>query len=174
MNILERFNAMEYGPAPESRNEADGWLKARDFSKALFIGGEWRAAAGGKTFAANDPSDGKLLAKVSRRRQGGCRRGGSGGAPRRCLNGATASGFERAKVLYAIGRGMQRHQRLLAVLESLDNGKPIRESRDIDVPLAIRHFIHHAGWAQALDARVSRITRRPASSARSSPGISRS
>src|SRR6188768_3945964 len=46
---------------------------------------------------------------------------------------------------------MQRHQRLFAVLESIDNGKPIRESRDIDVPLAIRHFIHHAGWAQALD-----------------------
>ena len=54
-------------------------------------------------------------------------------------------------MLYAIGRAMQRHQRLFAVLESIDNGKPIRESRDIDVPLAIRHFIHHAGWAQALD-----------------------
>ncbi|RVB20692.1 aldehyde dehydrogenase family protein, partial [Mesorhizobium sp. M7A.F.Ca.CA.004.05.1.1] len=53
--------------------------------------------------------------------------------------------------LYAIGRAMQRHQRLFAVLETIDNGKPIRESRDIDVPLAIRHFIHHAGWAQALD-----------------------
>ncbi|WP_432284004.1 aldehyde dehydrogenase family protein [Aminobacter sp. BA135] len=64
---------------------------------------------------------------------------------------SAASGYERAKVLYAIGRAMQRHQRLFAVLESLDNGKPIRESRDIDVPLAIRHFIHHAGWAQSLD-----------------------
>ena len=64
---------------------------------------------------------------------------------------SAASGYQRAKVLYAIGRAMQRHQRLFAVLESIDNGKPIRESRDIDVPLAIRHFIHHAGWAQALD-----------------------
>ena len=76
-------------------------------------------------------------------------------------------------MLYAIGRAMQRHQRLFAVLESIDNGKPIRESRDIDVPLAIRHFIHHAGWAQALDTRVSRTTSRSASSARSSRGISR-
>jgi len=61
------------------------------------------------------------------------------------------TGFERARLLYAIARAMQRNQRLFAVLETLDNGKPIRESRDIDVPLAIRHFLHHAGWAQALE-----------------------
>ncbi|HEY5819708.1 MAG TPA: aldehyde dehydrogenase family protein [Mesorhizobium sp.] len=150
MNILERFNAMEYGPAPESRSEADGWLKARDFSKALFIGGEWRAAAGSKTFATNDPSDGKLLAKVSDAGKADIDAAVQAAA-KALPKWSTASGFERAKVLYAIGRGMQRHQRLLAVLESLDNGKPIRESRDIDVPLAIRHFIHHAGWAQALE-----------------------
>ena len=59
--------------------------------------------------------------------------------------------YARARILYAIGRAMQRNARLFAVLESIDNGKPIRESRDIDVPLAIRHFIHHAGWAQSLD-----------------------
>ncbi|TIV90875.1 MAG: aldehyde dehydrogenase family protein, partial [Mesorhizobium sp.] len=63
-------------------------------------------------------------------------------------------GYARAKILYAIGRAMQRHQRLFAVLESIDNGKPIRESRDIDVPLAIRHFIHHAGWAQTLEKDI--------------------
>ena len=70
---------------------------------------------------------------------------------RRLPKWSAASGYQRAKVLYAIGRAMQRHQRLFAVVESIDNGKPIRESRDIDVPLAIRHFLHHAGWAQALD-----------------------
>ena len=127
-------------------------LPAAISRKALFIGGEWRAAAGGKTFDASDPSTGKLLAKVSRRRRRRYRRGGCGRRARRCRNGAQRPAIERAKVLYAIGRAMQRHQRLFAVLESIDNGKPIRESRDIDVPLAIRHFIHHAGWAQALDS----------------------
>ncbi|MGE3366352.1 MAG: aldehyde dehydrogenase family protein, partial [Rhizobiaceae bacterium] len=135
MNILERFNAMEYGPAPESRKEADEWLKAKDFSKSLFIGGEWKAAAGGKTFATNDPAEGKLLAKVSD--AGAADIDAAVAAAAKALPKWSAlSGFDRAKILYAIGRGMQRHQRLLAVLESVDNGKPIRESRDIDVPLA--------------------------------------
>ena len=93
--------------------------------------------------------------------------------PRRLPKWSAQSGYSRAKVLYAIGRAMQRHQRLFAVLESIDNGKPIRESRDIDVPLAIRHFIHHAGWAQALDREFPGSQGRSASSARSSRGISR-
>ncbi|TIU65934.1 MAG: aldehyde dehydrogenase, partial [Mesorhizobium sp.] len=65
MNILERYHAMDYGPAPEARNEADAWLAGRDFSKALFIDGAWKAAAGGKIFETSEPSSGKLLAKVS-------------------------------------------------------------------------------------------------------------
>lgn len=150
MNILERFNAMEYGPAPESRVEADAWLASRDFGKALFIGGEWKPATGGKTFDTKDPSDGKVLASVSDAAKADVD-AAVAAAQKALLKWSTSSGYERARVLYAIGRGMQRHQRLLAVLESLDNGKPIRESRDVDVPLAIRHFIHHAGWAQALD-----------------------
>ena len=92
---------------------------------------------------------------------------------RRCPNGSAAPATERAKLLYAIGRAMQRHQRLFAVLESIDNGKPIRESRDIDVPLAIRHFLHHAGWAQTLDREFPGHRPASASSARSSRGISR-
>ena len=150
MNILERYNAMDYGPAPEARNEADAWLAGRDFGKALFLAGEWRAAAGGKTFDVLEPSSGKQLARVSD--AGDADVDAAVAAARKALpKWSAASGYQRAKVLYAIGRGMQRHQRLLAVLESIDNGKPIRESRDIDVPLAIRHFLHHAGWAQALD-----------------------
>ena len=61
---------------------------------------------------------------------------------------STTDGHRRARLLYAIARIMQKNARLFAVLESLDNGKPIRESRDIDVPLAIRHFYYHAGLAQ--------------------------
>ncbi|TPO01373.1 aldehyde dehydrogenase family protein, partial [Mesorhizobium sp. CU2] len=136
--------------APEARNEADAWLAGRDFAKALFIDGGWKAAASGKTFETSEPSSGKLLAKVSD--AGAADIDAAVAAATKALpKWSASSGYARAKVLYAIGRAMQRHQRLFAVLESIDNGKPIRESRDIDVPLAIRHFIHHAGWAQTLD-----------------------
>ena len=64
------------------------------------------------------------------------------------------SGLERARYLYAIARNIQKHQRLLAVLETMDNGKPIRESRDIDVPLLVRHFYYHAGWAQLMETEL--------------------
>ncbi|MFN3764252.1 MAG: aldehyde dehydrogenase family protein [Aliihoeflea sp.] len=150
MNILERYDAMEYGPAPESRSEADRWLAARDFSASLFINGEWRKPASGKTFESRDPASGRLLATLGE--AGAADIDAAVAAARKALPKWQAlSGYERARHLYAIGRAMQRHARLFAVLESLDNGKPIRESRDIDVPLAIRHFIHHAGWAQSLD-----------------------
>ncbi len=141
---------MDYGPAPESRSEADRWLAARDFSASLFIDGEWKTPASATSFESRNPASGELLATL----------GAAGiddvdaavSAARKALPKWQAlSGYERARMLYAIGRAMQRHARLFAVLESLDNGKPIRESRDIDVPLAIRHFLHHAGWAQALD-----------------------
>ncbi|MEO5326589.1 aldehyde dehydrogenase family protein [Mesorhizobium sp. CC13] len=149
MNILERYHAMDYAPAPEARTEADAWLAGRDFAKALFIAGDWRAGFDGRSFDTADPSTGKVLAKVSE--AGAADIEAAVAAARKALPKWSAlSGYERARVLYAIGRAMQRHQRLFAVLESLDNGKPIRESRDIDVPLAIRHFIHHAGWAQSL------------------------
>jgi aldehyde dehydrogenase (NAD+) len=150
MNILERYAAMEYGLAPEARGEADAWIAGKDFSKALFINGAWTAAAGGKTFDVLDPSTGKLLAKVSDAGPAAIDAAVSAAA-KALPKWQASSGYARAKVLYAIGRAMQRHQRLFAVLESIDNGKPIRESRDIDVPLAIRHFIHHAGWAQSLE-----------------------
>jgi aldehyde dehydrogenase (NAD+) len=149
MTILEKFSAMDYEAAPEGRGEAEAWLAARDFSRSLHIGGAWRASASGATFDVLDPATGAKLAAVSNATAADIDAAVT--AAGKALPAWSArSGFERAKVLYAIGRAMQRHQRLFAVLESLDNGKPIRESRDIDVPLAIRHFIHHAGWAQAL------------------------
>ena len=86
------------------------------------------------------------------------------------------TGHQRARYLYALARQVQKHSRRLAVLETMDNGKSIRESRDIDIPLVARHFYHHAGWAQLLTpnrARVPRLRRLSASSARSSPGTSR-
>jgi aldehyde dehydrogenase (NAD+) len=150
MNILERYVAMDYGPAPESRGEADKWLKGRKTEKGLFIGGEFRAAASGETFEVLEPASGDPLARVSL--AGPEDVADAVDAAKKALPAwRAASGFDRARVLYAIGRAMQRNARLFAVVESMDNGKPIRESRDIDVPLAIRHFIHHAGYAQNLE-----------------------
>ena len=117
-------------------------------SSRVFIAGVWRTGAGGQTLPLFNPSDGTLLAQIARGTAADI--DAAVAAARKALpKWSAASGYERAKVLYAIGRAMQRHQRLFAVLESLDNGKPIRESRDIDVPLAARHFYHHAGWAAA-------------------------
>ena len=65
------------------------------------------------------------------------------------------SGYARARVLYALGRLIQKHSRFFAVLESLDNGKPIRETRDLDIPLAARHFTYHAGWAQLIGRELA-------------------
>ncbi len=150
MNILDRYEAMDYAPAPESRSEADAWLNDRDLSKALYIGGKWKAGSTGATFDVREPATGKVLASVAEATAADVDEAVK--AARRALpKWQATSGFERARVLYAIGRAMQRHARLFAVLETIDNGKPIRESRDVDVPLAIRHFIHHAGWAQALE-----------------------
>ena len=73
---------------------------------------------------------------------------------RRSRAGRALSGHERAKYLYAIARLVQRHSRLFAVIEALDNGKPIRETRDIDVPLVARHFYYHAGWAELMAAEM--------------------
>ena len=151
MNILQRYDAMDYAAAPEGRGEADAWMKATDFASALFVDGKWRKAASGKTFAVREPSTGKVLCHVAE--AGKTDVDEAVAAARKALpKWQAAGGYARARVLYAIGRAMQRNARLFAVLEAIDNGKPIRESRDIDVPLAVRHFLHHAGWAQRLDA----------------------
>ncbi|HWQ12756.1 MAG TPA: aldehyde dehydrogenase family protein, partial [Roseiflexaceae bacterium] len=77
-------------------------------------------------------------------------------AARRALPAwSQAPGHVRARYLYALARHVQKHSRLLAVLETLDNGKPIRETRDIDIPLVARHFYYHAGWAQLMEAELS-------------------
>src|SRR5579884_3338480 len=97
---------------------------------------------------------GSLHRRENRRRRPGQRRGhrccGQSRA-RRASGLASPEAFDRARFLYALARHVQKHSRRLAVLETIDNGKPIRESRDIDIPLVARHFYHHAGWAQLLD-----------------------
>jgi aldehyde dehydrogenase (NAD+) len=151
MSIAEKFATMEYGPAPEDPKEALNWLDQHGRVFGHFIDGEWRPSADGSSFETLDPSTGEKIAAVAM---------GSAAdvsaaveAARKALpRWRSLTGHARARYLYALARAVQRHSRRLAVLETLDNGKPIRESRDIDVPLVVRHFYHHAGWAQLLES----------------------
>jgi aldehyde dehydrogenase (NAD+) len=153
MSIADIFETMEYGPAPESAAPALAWLEARGRTFRHFVGGEWRDPAGGEWFETASPADGRPLARVA---QGSAEDVDAAvAAAREALPAWQAlDGHARARYLYALARHVQRHARLFAVLESLDNGKPIRESRDIDVPLVARHFYHHAGWAQLLESEL--------------------
>jgi aldehyde dehydrogenase (NAD+) len=149
MSIAEKFVSMEYGPAPEDSKEAVAWLERHGRRFGLFIDGAWQAPATGEYFDTLDPSNGEKLAGIA---QGGA---ADVDAAVRAARGAAAkwralTPHVRARYLYALARLVQKHSRLLAVLETMDNGKPIRESRDIDIPLVARHFYYHAGWAQLL------------------------
>ena len=148
--IAEIFETLAYGPAPESAAIATQWLEAHGRRFGHFIGGAWRPSADGATFATIDPSTGQELAQIA---QGGPDDVDAAVAAARAALPAwrALDGHARARYLYALARQIQKHSRLFAVLESLDNGKPIRESRDIDIPLVVRHFYHHAGWAQLLE-----------------------
>src|SRR6266403_4942733 len=151
MSVTEKFLSMEYGPAPEDPREALVWLDRHGRKLGHFIGGSFQPSADGIYFDTVDPSTGELLASVAQ---------GSAAdidAAVRAARGAfpkwqALTPHVRARFLYAMARAVQRHSRRLAVLETIDNGKPIRESRDIDIPLVARHFYHHAGWAQLLES----------------------
>lgn len=153
-SVAEIFETMEYGPAPESDSIANAWLDAHGRRFDHFIGGRWVAPSDGTYFETRNPGRDVKLAEVAQ---------GSAQdvelavqAAEAALPGWQALGCHgRARYLYAIARHVQKHHRLLAVLESLDNGKPIRESRDIDVPLVARHFYYHAGWAQLMEAELA-------------------
>src|SRR5262245_38096806 len=149
MSVLEKYKTMEYGPAPEDPKETLAWLDAHKREFGHFIAGKWQPPVEGKYFDTFDPATGEKIAAISQ---------GSAADVEAAVKAARAalpgwqklSGHQRARLLYALARNVQKHSRRLAVLETVDNGKPIRESRDIDIPLVARHFYHHAGWAQLL------------------------
>ena len=148
MEITEIMESMAYGPATESAAAATLWL-AQNPVMTHFIGGEFVTAS--ETRAVYNPATEAVLAQVAL---------GSAAEVDAAVQAARAAAapwaalppHQRATYLYAITRQIQKRERLLAVLETLDNGKPIRESRDIDLPLVIRHFYHHAGWSATLQA----------------------
>jgi aldehyde dehydrogenase (NAD+) len=157
VSIAEKFYTMEYGAAPEDPKEAVQWLERHHRRFQEFIGGAWVAPASGEYQTTSDPSTGETLAEVAKGNTDDVEAAVS--AARKALPAWTAlSGHERARYLYALARQVQKHSRRLAVLETMDNGKPIRESRDIDIPLVARHFYHHAGWAQLLESEFPSYT----------------
>ena len=157
MSIAEKFYTMEYGAAPEDPKEAVSWLERHHRRFEEFIGGAWVKPASGEYMTASDPSSGDIIAEVAKGNADDVEAAVS--AARKAQPAWQAlSGHERARYLYALARQVQKHSRRLAVLETMNNGKPIRESRDIDIPLVARHFYHHAGWAQLLEQEFPNYT----------------
>ena len=153
--VVEIFESMDYGPAPESAAPANAWLDARGRRFGQYIGGRWtEPGADGAQFDTVNPATAQPLARVSQ---------GSPADVDAAVKAARQAfpawralgGHGRARFLYAIARHIQKHSRLFAVLETMDNGKPIREARDLDIPLVARHFYHHAGWAELMDEQLA-------------------
>ena len=140
---------MEYGPAPEAANLAHEWLDAHGRRFGFYVDGKWVDA--GSHFASFSPSTGQEIAQIGQ---------ATSSVIDHAVKAATKAqrqwmeigASRRTQFLYGIARQIQKHSRLFAVLESLDNGKPIRETRDIDIPLVARHFYYHAGWAKVMEA----------------------
>src|SRR5256714_14004418 len=150
--VARLFETMEYGPAPESDAPALEWIRQHESGRfGHFIIGRWAPPTDGQYFETIDPGRKAVRARVAQGSQAdvdAAVSAANGAAP--VWAGLTS--HARARYLYALAREVQRHSRLLAVLETLDNGKPIRETRDLDIPLVARHFYHHAGWAQLRDS----------------------
>ena len=174
-SVARDLTTMEYGPAPESaERRVEAWLERHGRRFGLFIDGKWVEGEAGESFddAATRPTASRSAAVAQATTKDV---DAAVAAARKALPGLAGAraATRRARYLYALARRLQKHARLFAVLETLDNGKPIRETRDIDIPLVARHFYHHAGWAQLHGRASCPATRRSASSARSSRGTSR-
>ena len=149
--VQEIFETMEYGPAPEEHGYVLDWLNKHDAGFELFIDGKFSPSKdNNEKIVSRNPATGKAIAQIT----------SAGAADVDAAVAAAKAAYpqwskrschERAQYLYALARLVQKNHRFLAVLETIDNGKPIRETRDIDIPLVARHFYHHAGWAQLRD-----------------------
>jgi aldehyde dehydrogenase (NAD+) len=147
--IKDILRTMDYGPSPESTEHVGVWLAEHESGFGHFINGAFTKP--GALFDVFNPARGERIARVS---QGSAKDIDDAVAAARKAQPkwAALSGFERSKYIYALARHVQKRERFLSVLETIDNGKPIRESRDIDIPLVARHFYHHAGWASLIDS----------------------
>lgn len=147
MTVSEIYDTLPYGPAPEDPKLAYAWLEARNRRFGVYIGGTWHEVP--EQFEVFSPGTGQPIATVGQASPdlvSQAIQAARGAQPA----WAALPGIERGRYLYAISRHIQKHSRLFAVLESLNNGKPIRETRDLDIPLVARHFYFHAGATELL------------------------
>ncbi len=147
MSINKFKGKLNYEEALESEKEVLEWLYKHKYKFGHFINGHFTKPK--KLFNTINPSNSRKIAGISSGTKSDIRLAID--SSKKGLNRwQKLTSHQRAKYIYAIARNIQKNSRTIAVLESMENGKPIRESRDIDIPLAIRHFYHHAGWAQLL------------------------
>ena len=148
-SVKEILDTMDYGPAPEANGHVTDWLKTHEKGFGHFIGGKFAGSSGGKLFDVLNPATGAKLARVAQGTAADIDAAVKAAGKAHWM-WSRLSGHDRARHLYALARLVQKRERFLSVLETMDNGKPVRESRDIDIPLVARHFYHHAGWAEVL------------------------
>jgi aldehyde dehydrogenase (NAD+) len=141
-----RFGGLDYAPAPEATDHVK--LRA---DHGLLIGGRWVEPASGKSFKTISPATEEVLAEVAEAGEEDVDAAVKAARSAYTRVWSKLSGAERAKYLYRIARALQERAREFAVLETMNGGKPIKESRDVDLPLAAAHFFYHAGWADKLD-----------------------
>ena len=145
--IIKNFKNIKYGPAPEDDTEVINWINKISSPNKNYINGKWNTSKRSKKIKVINPSTNKKLFNltISTKKDVDLAVNSARKAQKKW---SSISSFQRSKYLYALARLIQKHSRFLAVLESIDNGKPIRETRDIDIPLVARHFYYHAGWAK--------------------------
>jgi len=153
MKLSKSIEKLEYSQALESDKEANEWLDKNGRRFGQFIGGEFLSDKKADQIKVSNPSDSSILASIEIADDKTVDLAVSAAAKSQ-KSWYKSGGHARAKVLYALARLIQKHSRVISVLETLNNGKPIRESRDADIPLAIRHFYYHAGWAQLQESEL--------------------
>ena len=153
--IIQNFKNISYGPAPEDSKDVMSWIGALNNPNYLFINGAWIKSKSSKKIQVINPATNKKLTNLSIANKADVNLAVS--AANKAFNSwSKTSSDTRAKHLYALARLIQKHSRFLSVLETIDNGKPIRETRDIDIPLVARHFYYHAGWAKKIDTKINK------------------
>jgi len=149
-DIVKNFRNIKYGPAPEDAKEVNKWIANLDKPNHLYINGKWVKSKSTKTIQSINPSNNSKLFTLAVANKTDVNAAVLA-AKKAHPKWSSLSSIRRSKYMYALARLIQKHSRFLAVLETIDNGKPIRETRDIDIPLVARHFYYHAGWAAKLN-----------------------
>ena len=155
-NIIKNFKNIKYGPAPEDDKDVLKWIKNLSSPNRIYINGKWTLSKSSKILQSINPSTNSKLFKLvvsSKKDVDSAVIAANKAYPK----WSKLSSYKRSQYLYALARLIQKHARFLSVLESIDNGKPIRETRDIDIPLVARHFYYHAGWAAKLKDSVKSL-----------------